>query len=89
MPRGAPSARRAALSTIIHRRRLDAGLTQKDVAQILGRPQSFVADLESSTRKIEVTDFFDVARAVGFDALEALTEFAQSDTDERTAGSTG
>lgn len=47
--------------------RKTAGLTQVEVAERLGKPQSFVAKYEGGERRLDVIEFLAVARAVGFD----------------------
>ena len=42
--------------------RKEAGLTQKELAQRLGRPQSYVAKYEGGLRKLEVKELFAVCR---------------------------
>lgn len=37
--------------------RLDAGLTQADLAQRLDKPQSFVAKVETQERRLDVIEF--------------------------------
>ncbi|OGB73753.1 hypothetical protein A3K24_02895 [candidate division Kazan bacterium RIFCSPHIGHO2_01_FULL_44_14] len=36
--------------------RLDVGLTQKEVAQKLGKPQSFVSKVEAGQRRLDVLE---------------------------------
>jgi len=47
--------------------RKKAGLTQQDVADRLGRPQSFVAKYEGGERRLDVVEFLQVAAALGAD----------------------
>lgn len=54
--------------------RTSAELTQEEVARRLARPQSFVSKYERGERRLDVVEFFDIARAVGFDALRFLRE---------------
>lgn len=49
-----------------------AGLTQEEVARRLARPQSFVSKFERGERRLDVVEFFDIAKAVGFDGLRFL-----------------
>ena len=49
-----------------------AGLTQREVAARLKRPPSFVAKYESGERRLDVVEFFEVARAVGIKPLRFL-----------------
>jgi len=50
------------------------GLQQAEIAQRLGQHQSFISRLESGARRIEVCEFFLVARAIGFDPHAALVQ---------------
>jgi transcriptional regulator with XRE-family HTH domain len=43
-----------------------AGLTQAEVARRLNRYQSFVATIEAGQRRIDLVEFLDLARAIGF-----------------------
>ena len=45
--------------------RLNAGLTQTDVATRLGRPQSYVAKIEGLERRIDMVEFVELARYLG------------------------
>jgi hypothetical protein len=42
------------------------------VAEKLGRYQSFVANIESGQRRIDVVEFLDLASAIGFDPRDAI-----------------
>jgi|SRR5450755_2495640 len=64
------SPRHEALRTFIVEKRKKAGLTQAEVAEKLGRYQSFVANIESGQRRIDVVEFLDLASAIGFDPRE-------------------
>jgi transcriptional regulator with XRE-family HTH domain len=45
--------------------RLAAGLTQAQVAQRLGKPQSWVSKSESGERRVDAVEFADLARVYG------------------------
>lgn len=45
--------------------RVDAGLTQEEVARRLGKPQSFVSKCESGERRVDVVELVQFARAYG------------------------
>jgi transcriptional regulator with XRE-family HTH domain len=52
--------------------RKKAGLTQQDVADRLGRPQSFVAKYEGGERRLDVVEFLQVAIALGADPVRII-----------------
>ena len=47
--------------------RKDAGLTQQQVADKLGRPQSFVAKYEGGERRLDVVEFLEIANLIDAD----------------------
>ncbi len=47
--------------------RKDAGLTQQQVADKLGRPQSFVAKYEIGERRLDVVEFLEIAKLLDAD----------------------
>ena len=66
------SPRHEALRAFIVEKRKKAGLTQSELATRLGRYQSFIANIESGQRRIDVVELLDIAAAVGFDPREAI-----------------
>jgi transcriptional regulator with XRE-family HTH domain len=52
--------------------RLRHGLRQQDVAEVLGRPQSYVAKVESGERKADFIETLDLCAAVGLDPKTLL-----------------
>ena len=54
--------------------RIDAELTQQVVANRLGKPQSFIAKVEGLERRIDIVEFFDIAKAIGFDPVPLMKE---------------
>ena len=71
------SARHEALRALLVRERKAAGMTQATVAKKLGRYQSFVATVESGQRRIDVVEFLDLARAIGFSPETAIGKLAR------------
>ena len=47
--------------------RKDSGLTQQQVADKLGRPQSFVAKYENGERRLDVVEFLEIANLLDAD----------------------
>jgi transcriptional regulator with XRE-family HTH domain len=76
----------AALRALLKKYRKAAGLTQVECSKALGRPQSFMSDVESGTRRLDIVQLRDLCTVlgVGFQALIAEFEKALS-TDNSTA----
>ncbi len=51
-----------------------AGLTQSEVAQQLGRVQSFVSKYEQGERRLDVVDFLAVCECLTIDPADLLRE---------------
>jgi len=69
-----PPAQRKALAAILVTERKKAGLRQEDLAKKLKRDQTWVARLEGGKRRIDVSEFFEIAEAIGFDPIKALAK---------------
>lgn len=54
--------------------RRKADLTQVEVAERLGRPQSFVAKYEGGERRLDVVEFVAVSKALELDPKELIDE---------------
>ena len=48
--------------------RRKSGLSQQEVADRLGRPQTYVSKCELGTRRMDVVEFLEIAEVLGFDA---------------------
>lgn len=57
--------RQRILLDLLRKIRIDAGLRQDDVAERLGRPQSFVSKYESGERRLDILELYDVCEALG------------------------
>lgn len=67
MPRSIHSDEYKKLTAILLDARSNAGLTQQEVANRLGKPQSYVAKVEGNERRIDVVEFIALAKALGVD----------------------
>jgi transcriptional regulator with XRE-family HTH domain len=47
--------------------RKSAGLTQRDLADRLKRPHSFIGRIEAGERRVDVVEFIEIARVLGAD----------------------
>jgi transcriptional regulator with XRE-family HTH domain len=64
--------------------RVDAGLNQSDLAERLGRPQSFVSKYERGERRLDVVEFLEVAAAVGMDVEATIRRLREPEITEGT-----
>lgn len=63
------------LRVLIDARRA-AGLRQIDLAERLGKPQSFVSKIERRERRIDLVEFLILARAMGADEIALVRAVA-------------
>ncbi|MGI0524095.1 helix-turn-helix domain-containing protein [Rhizobium giardinii] len=61
------SPKHKALIALLIEKREAVGLTQTDLASMLGEYQSFVARLESGQRRVDVVEFLKLASVLKFD----------------------
>jgi transcriptional regulator with XRE-family HTH domain len=54
---------RALISVIVATRR-DAGLTQRELAERLKKPHSYISKIEAGERRVDVVEFTAIARAL-------------------------
>jgi transcriptional regulator with XRE-family HTH domain len=47
--------------------REESGLTQVELGDKLKRPQSFVSKIERGLRRVDLLEFLEIAKAIGFD----------------------
>ena len=71
-PKSLRSPQHQALCRLLLDTRRKSGLTQVEVAHRLGRPQSYVAKYEGGERRLDVTEFIAIARAIGDDPVRLL-----------------
>ena len=76
MPRSSVKMRRRkVLLALLRQVRLEAGLRQTDVAEKLGKPQSFVSNYESGERRLDLLELKLVCDALGVGLVEFVTRF--------------
>ena len=54
--------------------RHERGLTQTEVAEALGKPQSFIAKIEGGERRLDVIEFCAIARAMGVEPAQLFSK---------------
>jgi transcriptional regulator with XRE-family HTH domain len=68
------SRRGARFRTLLIEAREKAGLTQNEVAARLEKAQSFVSYYEKGLRRLDVTEFLEVAEALGADPVKIVRQ---------------
>ena len=76
MPNVDDEEREQALQWLLKEKRLLAGLTQKQLAERLGRVQSFVSDCENGQHAITVVEFLRFCDALELDPRSAIRRVA-------------
>lgn len=62
------------LVDVLRRARKSSKLRQVDVAERVGKDQSFVSLIEKSQRRVDVLEFVALAKAMGEDPVELFAE---------------
>ena len=71
----------AAIDALVVARRA-SGLTQRAVAQKLGKPPSFVAKIEVGERRLDFVEFIAFARAIGVDEADLIRTVSAGISDQ-------
>ena len=58
--------------------RKQAGLSQRELADRLGKPRSFVSKLESRERRLDIVEFVALTRALGLDTAAVARQIADA-----------
>lgn len=77
MTKSLHSDRYQALLSALIRARHDAGITQFELAQKLGKPQSYVSKVERGERRLDVLEFADVAANLGLSREDMVALLAR------------
>lgn len=72
MQKSLRTPRQILLQSLLVEARKANGLTQAELAEALGKPQSFVAKYENGERRIDVVEFVDIAAALGIPTADLL-----------------
>ncbi|WP_316189623.1 helix-turn-helix transcriptional regulator [Bradyrhizobium sp. SZCCHNS1054] len=74
MQKSLRTPRQVLLQSLLIEARKATGLTQAELAEVLGKPQSFVAKYENGERRIDVIEFVDIASALGVPVADILAK---------------
>ena len=66
----------AAFTDLLKEERKSAGLTQAQLAKKLRRPQSYVSKYERGDRRLDVIEFLEIARVIGFDPTKLISKLS-------------
>jgi transcriptional regulator with XRE-family HTH domain len=69
------SLRRTSLCAVLIATRREAGLTQAQLAERLGKPASFIAKIEIGERRLDVVEFVAIAKAMKLDPRKIFDRF--------------
>lgn len=83
MPDTLRSDRHRLLISLLIEAREQADLTQAEVAERLGRHQSFIANIETHLRRVDVVEFLDLADAIGFDPSAVIGKLLKTKPGHR------
>lgn len=83
MPKTDPEKGRNALRLLLRELRKKAGIRQKELAQRLGRPQSYVSKYEIGERKLDLIEILEVCQVVGISLEEFTRKFSTVIKHER------
>ena len=74
------------LRSFLRALREGAGLTQRELGRLLGKPQSWVHNCETGNRRVDVTEFIAWAGGCGVEAQDAFRRFLESESRGRGKG---
>jgi transcriptional regulator with XRE-family HTH domain len=72
MPHLRRTPRSFRIRELLVKRRIAAGLTQTELAGLIGRTQDFVSRIENGERRLILEDFLDFAEALSINKAEFL-----------------
>lgn len=62
--------------------RVKLDVSQRDLAQRLGKPRSFVTKIEARERRVDMVEFIAIARALGMSPGQLMSELADAMPDD-------
>lgn len=77
MPKSLFSEANKSFIKILIRARQDAGLKQSELAELIGKDQSYISNIERGQRRVDMLEFYILARAMQVDPLELYASIIQ------------
>jgi hypothetical protein len=66
-----------ALPALLKEMREKAGMTQRDLAKLLHKPQSYIYNCEVANRRVDVTEFISWSKACGIEPKKAFARLLE------------
>lgn len=66
----------------LKRKRVESGMTQAQCSAALGRPQSFMSDVERGVRRLDTVQLRDLCQVLGSDLISFTKSFEQALSDD-------
>lgn len=67
---------------VLKRMRVESAMTQAQCSAALGRPQSFMSDVERGVRRLDMVQLRDLCQVLGSDLISFTKSFEQALTTE-------
>jgi transcriptional regulator with XRE-family HTH domain len=77
MPKTIYRREHAVLLALLKKYRNAAGLTQVQCSKALERPQSFMSDVESGTRRLDIVQLRDLCKVLGISLADLVQELEE------------
>ena len=78
MPKSVFTDAYASFLSVLIAARKDAGLSQVDLARKIGRDQPFISHIERGVRRVDLVEFYVIAKALGVDPVELFSRVAKA-----------
>lgn len=82
MPKSQFSAAYRTFIDVLAAARKEAGLTQTEVGDKIGRRQTHISIIETGVRRVDVVEFCAIAKAMGYDPVELFARVYRALPDE-------
>ncbi|WP_415765362.1 helix-turn-helix domain-containing protein [Pseudomonas sp. ZB1P45] len=82
MPKTIYRPEHTVLLSLLKKYRKAADLTQVQCSKALERPQSFMSDVESGTRRLDIVQLRDLCKVLGIGLQDLIAEFEKSLSEE-------
>lgn len=73
MPKSVHSQRHLMIAAALAEARRAKGMTQVEVASVLGRRQPFIANIESGERRVDLVELIDLAAIIDLDVSALIS----------------